>query len=203
MKKLALISVAILLVPVAGALADTYNEEPEQDTWIYPGSGPYGSSTELRTNLVTAYDQEIVIQFDLDSLPESLTVNLAELGVYNYQQYSGSSLTGEIYRVTESWDEYTLVNSIDHDSANPYDSIELYGTYSWHIFDITDLVQEWVDEDYDNYGIVFYGVSGDGRYIRFYSREAGSDNPYLEIDYTDTTAVQPVSLGYIKALMND
>ena len=201
MKKLVLISVAILLVPIGTALADTYNEEPEQDTWIWPGSGPYGSSTELRTNRIDTHDQEVVIQFDLSSILTGSLINLAELNVYNYNEYGGS-LTGEIYRVEESWDEYTLVNSIDHDSANPYDSIELGGSYSWKTFDITDLVQEWVDETYDNYGTVFYGVSGSGYFIRFYSREAGSNNPYLEIDFVDT-AVQPVSLGYIKALMSE
>jgi hypothetical protein len=123
------------------------------------------------------------MHFDLSSIPDFSTINLATLYAYNYDQYPGGSLTGEIYRVTEEWDEGSLVGSIAHDSANPYDESELYGTYQWHDFDVTDLVQEWVDGDYDNYGCVWYGVEGDGRYIRFYSREAGSNQPYLEVDY--------------------
>jgi hypothetical protein len=182
MKKVIYLTLGVLLAATF-CLADTYNENPDADTWIWPGSGPYGSSTELRTNRVTVHDQEIVMHFDLSSIPDFSTINSATLYAYNYDQYPGSSLIGEIYRVTEEWDEYTLVNSIAHDSDNPYDDSELYGEYTWRDFDVTDLVQEWVDGDYDNYGCVWYGLEGDGYYIRFYSREAGSNQPYLEVDY--------------------
>jgi len=171
-----------LLLTATFSLADTYSENPDADTWIWPGYGPYGSSTELRTNLYTVHDQEIVIHFDLSSIPEYSTINSATLYVYNYNEYGGS-LEGEIYRVDEDWDEATLVNSIAHDDTDPYDSSPLGGSYAWKDFDITELVQEWVNGDYENYGVVFYGVSGSGYYIRFYSREYSSNNPYLEVDY--------------------
>jgi hypothetical protein len=181
MKKVLCFTVGVLIVATF-SLADTYNENPDADTWVWPGYGPYGSSTELRTNRVSVHDQEIVMHFDLSSIPESATINSATLYAYNYNEYGGD-LEGEIYRVTEDWDEYTLVNSIAHDDTNPYDSSPLGGAGSWKDFDITELVQEWVDGDYDNYGCVFYGLTGSGYFIRFYSREAASNNPYLEVDY--------------------
>jgi hypothetical protein len=181
MKKVICLALGILL-GITFSLADTYNENPDADTWIWPGYGPYGTSTELRANNVYTHDQEVVIHFDISSIPEYSFIDSATLYVYNYDEYGGD-LEGEIYRVDEEWDEYTLVNSIAHDDTDPYDSSPLGGSYAWKDFDITELVQEWVNGDYENYGVVFYGVSGSGYYIRFYSREYSSNNPYLEVDY--------------------
>jgi len=52
----------------------------------------------------------------------------------------------------------------------------------WKTYDLTDLVQGWVDGDFDNYGIICKGY-GSGYYQRWYSRESGT-KPYLDIDYT-------------------
>lgn len=197
MRKLILILIATLLV-ASLLFADSYNENPIKDTWIWPGYGPHGDSNELRVNRISQHDQEVVLEWDLSSIPAGSTINSAEVYVYNYDEFGGT-LNAEIYRVTESWDEDTLVDEIDHDDANPYDNVDISGSGSYKTFDITTLVQEWIDGTYDNYGVVYYGISGSGYFIRFYSREASSDNPYLEIDYTQTS-IQPTSLGNIKSL---
>jgi hypothetical protein len=139
-----------------------------------------------------------VIEWDLSSIPAGSTINSADLYVYNYDEFGGT-LNAEIYRVTETWDEMTLEHEIDHDDATPYDNVDISGSNSWKTFDITTLVQEWIDGTYDNYGVVFYGISGSGYFIRFYSREASSNNPYLEIDYSDTS-IESTSIGHIKVL---
>jgi hypothetical protein len=180
MKEVIYLALGILLA-AAFSLADTYNENPDKDTWIWPGYGPYGYSTELRTNRVSLYDQEIVMHFDLSSVPYGSTINSANLYAYRYSGYG--AISGAIFRVTEDWEEATLVNSIAHDT-NPYDTyVPMGDPNGWKVFDIEDLVQEWVDGDYDNYGVVYYGITGSGYYQRHYSREAGSNKPYLEIDY--------------------
>ena len=183
MKKVINLTLGIILAATF-CLADTYNEEPDADTWVWPGYGPYGSSTELRTNRLSVADQEIVIHFDLSTIPDGSTIDSATMYVYRYEGYL--AISGEIYRVTEDWDEGTLTGSIAHDSANPYDTdVPMGDPNGWKEFDIGDLVQEWVDGDYDNYGVVYYGTTGTGYYQRHYSREAGSDNPYLEVEYEE------------------
>lgn len=199
MRKLLLIAVLITLASVTWSFADTYNENPTQDTWVWNQEAWSHDGAELRTNVITVWDQRILMLFDLSSLPTSVIINSAMLYAYNYDEYGGS-VTGEIYRVTEAWteDTYTLP---DYDSY-VYDSSELGGAGSYKSFDITALVQEWADGTYDNYGVLFFGVSGAGYYIRFYSSESTAYQPYLEIDYTDTTAIQPASLGHVKAMFN-
>jgi hypothetical protein len=181
MKKVIYLSLGVLLAATF-SLADTYNEEPDADTWVWPGYGPYGSSTELRTNRLPLYDQEIVMHFDLSTIPDGSTINSAMLYAYRYTGYG--AITGDLFRVTEEWDEGSLVNSIAHDDANPYcEDVPMGDPNGWKEFDVADLVQEWVDGDYDNYGLVYYGLDGSGYYQRHYSKEAGSNKPYLEIEY--------------------
>jgi hypothetical protein len=185
MRKVIYLTFGVLLA-VTFCLADTYSENPDADTWVWPGYGPYGSSTELRTNIYPTYDQEIVMHFDLSSIPEFSIINSAMLYAYRYT--GNGAISGELYRVTEDWDEATLVNAIAHDSANPYcTDVPMGDPTGWKEFDITDLVQDWVDGTYDNYGLVYYGLTGTGYYQRHYSREYADPafTPYLEVDYEE------------------
>jgi hypothetical protein len=195
-----ILSILLPLLLVTGVLlADTYNEEPNADTWVWEGNGPYGSITQLRTNIMPIIDQEIVISFDLSSIPSGSVVNSANLYIY---RYGGSdTLTCELFRVTEYWDELTLVDSIAHDICYPIDQITIIDN-GWYSFDILPLVQDWMDGTYDNYGIVFYGTSGPGSYQYFRSREytVQTLRPYLEMDYTPAVALERTTFGAIKAL---
>ncbi|MCP4231950.1 MAG: DNRLRE domain-containing protein [bacterium] len=186
----------LTLVFSAFAFALVYDEEPNRDTWIWPGNGPYGSSTELRTNRISAHDQEIVIGWDITSIPVGSTVNTATIGAYCYDGMYGVEL--DIYRVTEDWDEGTLVNAIGHDNGTSYDQVNVTGS-GWYEWDVTPLAQDWVDETEDNFGIVYYGTGGSGFFLRFYSRENGSSRPWLEIDY-DEVGIESASVGEIKAV---
>ncbi|UCE25999.1 MAG: DNRLRE domain-containing protein [Candidatus Coatesbacteria bacterium] len=181
MKKVIYLALAVVLTATF-SLADMYSENPEKDTWVWPGNGPYGSSNELRTNN-PSYDQWIVIQFDLSSIPDGSTVNYADLYCYRYEGWYSGDTNCDLYRVTEEWDEYTLVDTIAHDDTYSYDNVNVGTPNGWKVFDVTELVQEWLDGTYDNYGLVFYGTSGSGYYQRICSREYGSNEPYLEVDY--------------------
>jgi hypothetical protein len=199
MRKLLLITALITLASVAWSLAATYNQNPIKDTWVWDQEAWSHNGTELRTNRVSVWNQRILMQFDLSSLPSSVTINSATLYAYNYEEYGGSE-TGELYRITQSWTEDTY--TFPSYDSNLYATTDLGGSYSWKTFDITTLVQEWADGTYDNYGLIFFGTTGAGYYIRFYARESTYNPPYLLIDYTDTTAVQPTSLGHVKAMFN-
>ncbi len=168
-------------VSVTYDTADDIQPNPWQDTWVWTGNGPYGGSTELRINQDSLYDQRIVLEWDLDDI-EYATINSAIFYVY---RYAGSgALDADIYRVTEYWEEATLVAP-----APTYDDGTVWATGSagdpngWKTFDLTDLVQGWVDGDFDNYGLICLG-SGSGYYQRWYSKESGSNKPYLDIDYS-------------------
>jgi len=193
------LAVMMTVLTAAVAFAETYSQMPDADTWIWPGQGPFGSSQQLRTNNISSFDQRIVIGFDLSSIPQEAIVNTAYLNVYRYDGSAGSALDCEIYRVTETWDENTLVNTIAYESTGSYDQI-LVTENGWYAFDVTSLVQEWVQGLYPNYGAVFFGTGGAGLYQYFRSREAASDNPYLVVEYELPGSFEECTFGAIKAL---
>lgn len=179
--------------------ADTYSELPIADTWVWSGSGPWGSNWTLRTNIVSSFDQEIVIRFDLSSIPSGSTINSAVLSAHRYDGDSPTALECDIYRVTENWIEATLVDAIAHDTSVSYDQIIITGN-DWYDFDITVLVQDWVDGTVDNFGTVFYGTGGTGSYQYFRSRESNVDRPHLDIDYSPPGSLDGDTFGGIKAV---
>ena len=60
----------------------------------------------------------------------------------------------------------------------------------WHEIDITQLVQAWIDNGLDNYGLLIRAQIG-SKFSKFYSKEHSNSNlhPFLEVDYT------PVSIS--------
>lgn len=193
-------SVAFVLTVLlsAASVADTYDQMPSRDTWVWPGQGPFGNSQQLRTNNIAVFDQRIVIGFDLSSIPQDALVNSASLNIYRFDGSSGSALECHIFRVTEDWEEITLVDGIAYDTSGPYDQIVITGN-GWYVFDLTDLVQEWVQGTHPNYGAVFFGTGGTGLYQYFHSREAASDNPHLVVEYELAGSFEECTFGSIKA----
>ncbi len=196
----AFILASIALLSATVAYAETYSAEPAADTWVWIDQGPNGTSPELRTNIHTSFDQEIVIRFDLSSIPSGSLINSAVLRVYRYDGDPTGSLDCDLYRVTEPWVEAVLADSVAHDESMSYAQTVIEGT-GWYEFDIQLLVQAWVDAAYENYGLVFYGTSSDGgTYQYFRSREAGQGNhPLLEVDYT-LMDLEDTTFAGIKAL---
>ena len=192
-------TVLIISILAASAAANTCSLIPTADTWVWSGHGPWGYSPTLRTNFTPSTDQEIVIRFDLSSIPSGSTINSAYLFVYRYDGASQTdSLVCEIYRVTEEWEETTLVDSIAHDSGFLYDQITITGN-GWYSMNVIALVQEWIDGTYSNYGAVFYGTAGMGSYQYFRSKENPTDKPHLDIDYTPPNLFEQTTFGSIKA----
>ncbi|OGD75231.1 MAG: hypothetical protein A2Y64_04910 [Candidatus Coatesbacteria bacterium RBG_13_66_14] len=193
MKYVSVILCALAVVCLGAAVnvdyhpTDTVQLYTTQDTWIWTGYGPYGSSGELRINQDSSYDQRPVLQWDVSSL-DGYIINSATFYVYRYQ--GSSTLTGSVYRVTESWVEATLVAPLAHDGDTVWATGDAGDPNGWKTYDVTDLVQAWTDGDYDNYGLLCKGA-GSGYYQRWCSKEYGSNAPYLDIDYTvvipDTT----------------
>lgn len=193
-----LLTAVIFMTVSAPVLADTYSELPTADTWVWAGSGPWGANPQLRTNIATIIDQEIVIMFDLSSIPSGSVINSAVLSCYRYDGDPGSALACDIYRVTEYWEEPALVDSIDHDTNTSYDQV-VVSSNDWYDFDIAVLTQDWVDGTYPNYGVVFYGTGGTGSYQYFRSKESGMNEPHLDIDYTPPSALESLTFASIKA----
>lgn len=130
------------------------------------------------------------LQHDISQIPYKSTITSARLYVYCcYHSDNAASSTHNITRVTEAWDETTLTwNNMPEQNTELY--LEQWATApavdTWGSYDITRMVQEWVDGTHPNYGLQF--VNGnEGAYRtewRFWNKRFEGNMPsYIEIEY--------------------
>jgi hypothetical protein len=129
-------------------------------------------------------------------LPDGATVTSAVLYLYAWE--ANALQTVNVHRVTEEWIE-SEVTWIDRVAGTNWGSAG--GSYDpnveasfvpaavgWVSVDITDLVNKWINEPgtYPNYGML---LKQDALSLttRYWSRENGTNIPYVEITYNGTT----------------
>lgn len=101
-----------------------------------------------------------LVQFDLADVPSNATVQNATLELYVTSSYDvvGQSMTAIPYRVSSPWSEYAVTWGTQPGQAEGYGSDAIpYVSGQWAQFDVTGLVQGWVDGSYPNHGLVMQG----------------------------------------------
>ncbi|MCX7682095.1 MAG: DNRLRE domain-containing protein [Anaerolineae bacterium] len=141
-------------------------------------------------------------RFDLSAIPAGTPIGRATLWLYLYASYDpkNASRIIAVYRVTSSWTEGGVTWSARPNIEGTY----YYGTVSiphaswrWYSIDVTELVRQWVNGQYSNYGVWILGneSSGDPNWRGFCTRENSSGcKPYLAITYgggAGASGVQP------------
>ena len=162
-----------------GTFTITYqpNETYGKDTYVY-GGVPHGNEQILHIDTHLQLVSRSYLEFDFSPLNEDVIIVNSSLTLYNYNVLQSSWTT--LYRVIDSWNENTV--------TNPYYSSEIYDTKSLAsspvVFNITQLVKEWIYGTYLNYGVRIYG-SSDIPSCDFGSSNAlnPSQRPKLEITY--------------------
>jgi hypothetical protein len=194
----------MLVAFLSVAWGDTYNEAPIHDTYLRDAYGPYGQDSELRINRGGgSTPMDVILWWDITSIMpgsgETCTINSATMYVYCYDGYDSSGLTADIHAITETWEEDTAVWPGPAFEGTSWATGDAGMPAGWKDFDITTLVQAWVNSDFDNYGLRCV-ASGSSYFQRWYSAEAGSDNPYLDVDYTiEASNIEETTWGVIKA----
>jgi hypothetical protein len=220
-KRLIIICVTAILILTANNVArsNTAFIQPGpsdlKDTWVYDQEDfSHGDWGELRANQTTAYDQRILIEFtDLSALPSAATINSAKLGLYRYDAYfTGNPVTLDAHQITSSWAENVKYSTQPSYNSTVESSVLVSGTADgWYEWDVTNLVQQWVDGSATNYGVAIYN-HGTGYYQRFVSSDnatatsppdfllpptEASYRPYLDVDFTPIPAPGAVALSSI------
>jgi len=197
------------LLPVANVAAsqDTYIElRAPNDT------KNFGTSASLVADRETTDLQRALVQFDLSAIPANATINSATLKMQATQ--IGGALNIDVYQLQESWSEGVKDGATD--AANwteratgtpwataggtfdptPVASINT-NTVGQHSWDITTLVQGWVNGSKVNNGLMIGSPDGGGnRTVTYDSRETvGGTAPVLVIDYTVNNNTAPVLTG--------
>jgi len=210
------IAAALLVASSSGLFATTTTLQPGstgKDTWIWNQEDfSHGDWGELRANQTAAFDQRILIEFDLSSIPGGVTINSATLGLYRYDGYTSLPLILDAHRITTPWTE-----AVTYSTAPVFDaSIQSSATVTvngWYTWDLTAAVSAWTSGAWANNGVGIYDHGS-----TFFQRFVSSDNvgatepsfalpprdpslrPYLEIDFTAVPEPSTFVAGVLLAL---
>jgi len=201
------------------AVGDTYIDKSNK-------SDNYGTSTSIQVNKGggSIGDERALLQFDLSTIPAGATITGATL------RLQATSVSGSfdinVYEITQAWDEGTgnggadaanwddrqdgvewttsgggsndggTFDSTIHDTFNATTT----GTHTW---DISALVQDWVDGSKTNNGVIL-GSPDSGNETVIYDSSEGTTPPELVITYTVPANTAPtVSLANTISLPED
>ncbi len=132
----------------------------------------------------------------------SISVDSAFLEVYE-NLIGDTGVVFGVYRILADWDEATVIwNNRPAWGSYAHDTIITDYSTGWWSFDITNLVQDWLDEVYPNYGVSITHPGGGCSPSRVCASEYSPVDPALcpklTIVYTET-GVEEASWGQIKA----
>jgi len=144
----------------------------------------FGTLSDLRTGYSAGPDtirNRTFAYFDLDYIPITATVTKATLNLYLEQAGGASKVCLLVYQSQQSWTETGITwdnqpTQLDLSAAHIVDTS--LGYKSW---DITSLVQDWINSPQTNYGLALVGPESGSGWSRAFSSREGSHAPRLVI----------------------
>ena len=183
-----ILAVTFILVSVLILSADTVIITPCDDMYTdveHPTLPPTTTELWVAEFQPAGHFERIMIKFDLDQFTGQ-TIDSATLNLNRFLGCpQGGTTSTSFYAITEDWDEVTW-NPHTHAQYNSYVWTSYgFNVNGWHNIDITQIVQAWIDEDVENYGLLIRAQTG-SKFSKFYSKEHSNStlHPYLEVDYT-------------------
>jgi hypothetical protein len=191
---------ALALVAVAGtARADTAVIQPSsQDAYVmqdFPnrprGSGLLNTRFHVRTSTPNPRIRRGLVQFDLSSIPQYSTVNLATLDLYQ-DSSPVPAHTNEVYRITDFWLQSSVKwNTQPTIQALATDSTTVGPVRQFYSWVVTADVQAWLNAPGTNHGWMVKDAdeTGSNDIISYVSLEESSvhdvgKRPRLTVDFT-------------------
>jgi hypothetical protein len=164
-----------------------------KDTWVttFRKDENYGSKEHLFIGRFYGDVERALFRFNVSDISDNAVIVSSDLQLYQYNTWGSlENFTIGAHRITSSWLLHTVTwnsnVSFDSSSVNTCEVIPSAGT--WLSWDITSLVQGWVNGTISNYGVLLKKVnesSGGTAISCWTSRYTGNQNlrPKLEINY--------------------
>jgi hypothetical protein len=174
-----------------------------QDTYIASGNpnGNYGSGTNLGIGYSSSGPQamRMLMQFNLSSIPSNATVNSAVVYLYQMSASGEANMAFQAQYAVTPWNEFNATwNNANHIGGAAVLVGNFSNTLGWLSFDCSNLIQSWVNGSEPNHGLILTGnedpSANSSRW--FYSSNAGSNRPYVDITYTilPTATIDPMPI---------
>jgi len=163
--------------------ADTYIDEAN------PGTNN-GSALTIDLNRQPGNRRRTIMNFNVSSIPASAKVAYARL--YLNQSTSKTDVAA-VYRINANWTEtgatWTNMNA-NFDGTTAYPTGGIIPASGWNMWDVTSLVQSWVNGTFTNQGLMIKVLteSGGAAIHNYNSNNAASLKPYLEIVYSNNAS---------------
>ena len=130
-------------------------------------------------------EQRGLVQFDLSTIQSDATINSAYLKLDASRV--DDDITLDIHQLTESWVEGTTTWNNWSVAGGAFNATPVVSKTSAHAltgsqyYDITALVQDWVDGDKPNYGIMFSSPDSAEEWSAIFDTREGATPPVLEL----------------------
>jgi hypothetical protein len=229
-----LLLLAVILVANMGTVAATpvfVNFLPIAQKSLPPPAGPFPAAAD--TTILQGYathnfggapdmwagyddfldpDGQIVrslVYFDLSGIPlgTQIVSSSLHLQLVSSWDFPNHTRTITTYRVTQGWSEPNVTWNTAPAHAEAYGSAGVkHGAWDWYAFDVTALVQAWLDGTHVNHGIMLRGPehSGPDSSWKAFSTREGDYPPELKISYVGPTGeVVTVTLTDAPAIEGD
>ena len=166
----------------------TLTINPTDDTFINKNnpSGNMGSANWLRVCGSTEGTINTLVKFGIPSISKCATIESATLKLFYYKEPGAGDPSGHrllIYKIINNWTE----NNVTWDTQPSYSPTVSQSGFVptnsdvWMEFDVTIDVQSFISGKETNYGWKVIDSEGTPEMPYFYSKESGSNIPYLEI----------------------
>ena len=174
----------------------TANLTSDEDSYIKlkDPDDNFGSDVEMFVDRETTDLHRALVQFDLSSIPAGATITSATLTIEAIGV--GGDMSVGAYQLLESWSESTVTwnerstgvnwsTAGSNFNSTAEDLLDVTSDDDGpHDFDLTSLVQDWVDGSASNYGVMVGSPDGGGnRQIEYMTRE-NTTAPVLVVTYT-------------------
>lgn len=173
-------------------------EVPIKDTFVdssNPTTNYGGYYALLLGNYLGSVVYRSLLQFDSSTLPSGYIITKAELALYIIRNDNpGTAKVYDIFRIRQSFDENT-VNYSNQPSIDPVSLASITINNELNSFvkvDITDLVKEWYEGKFVNYGLEMRAADETlSTLVAFDSKECGNEVffPQLEISLEEPVQI--------------
>jgi hypothetical protein len=192
---------------VRGTYGFSTTLNPTHDTYLNVNATNYDTDASLNQYTYPADTpaNSFIVQFDLSSLPSNAEITSADLSFYLYDQSGDSTYdmtshqiinydpvtsgaTGATYDGVNAWSAFSgwsyPMGYGDVDTAS--DSVAVDTSYGFKTWDVTSIIQNWLDDPGSNYGILMGGdfVSSVNSYRFFRSTDYGTSAQWPKLDIT-------------------